>query len=134
MKDEQYKFPCEDLAYATHKWGIEYSNDEDGDEVVHVEWFTLEAERDSVMRGDPINKLPNIHQHFFAASAYDWCASTPTRDLREVISIMEKYNQSYNLYLVPVPHDTPYEINFYQPQVEGTQWLGYFEVNQGEVK
>jgi hypothetical protein len=81
-----------------------------------------------------MKKLPNIHQHFFAASAFDWCASTPTRDLREVISIMEKYGYSYNLYLVPVSHDTHYEINFYQPQVEGTQWLGYFEVNKGESK
>ena len=32
MIDEQHKFPCEDLAHATYKWGIEYSNDEDGDE------------------------------------------------------------------------------------------------------
>lgn len=77
-----------------------------------------------------MNKLPNIHQHFFASSAFDWCASTPTRDLREVIAIMEKYNHSYNLYLVPVSHDTDYEINWFQPQVEGTQWLGYFEVNK----
>jgi len=77
-----------------------------------------------------MTKLPNIHQHFFAASAFDWCASTPTRDLREVISIMEKYNHSYNLYLVPVSHDTDYEINWFQPQVEGTQWLGFFEVNK----
>lgn len=72
--------------------------------------------------------------HFFAASAFDWCASTPTRNLRDVISIMEKYGYAYNLFLVPVAHDTPYEINFHQPQVEGTQWLGYFEVNQGEDK
>jgi hypothetical protein len=32
--------------------------------------------------------------------------------------------------LVPVAHDTNYEINFYQPQVEGTQWLGYFEIKE----
>jgi len=133
MKDKQYKFPCEDLTHATHKWGIEYSNDEDGDEVVHVEWFTLEAERDSVMRGEPINNQP-FKLHFFAASAFDWAQTTPTRDLREVMHIMEKYGNSYNLYLVPVPHDTNYDINMYQPQVEGTQWLGYFEVNQGESK
>ena len=77
-----------------------------------------------------MNKLPNMHQHFFAASTFDWCASTPTRDLREVISIMEKYGHGYNLFLVPVSHDTDYQIVFYQPQVEGTQWLGYFEVKE----
>jgi hypothetical protein len=51
MTDEQYKFPCEDLAHGTYKWGIEYSNDEDGDEVVHVEWFTTEEERNQVLKG-----------------------------------------------------------------------------------
>lgn len=69
-------------------------------------------------------------KHFFAASAYDWCLSTPDRDLRDVMYIMDKYGHPYNLYLVPVSHDTPYDINFYQPQVEGTQWLGFFEVNK----
>jgi hypothetical protein len=52
MTDEQYKFPCEDLAHATYKWGIEYSNDEDGDEVTHVEWFTTEEERNQVIKGE----------------------------------------------------------------------------------
>jgi hypothetical protein len=28
---------------------------------------------------------------------------------------------------VPVPHDTDYEIKMFQPQVEGTQWLGFYE-------
>jgi hypothetical protein len=52
MIDEQHKFPCEDLAHATYKWGIEYSNDEDGDEVTHVEWFTTEEERNQVLKGE----------------------------------------------------------------------------------
>ena len=47
---------------------------------------------------------------------------------------MEKYGHDYNLYLVPVPYDTPYDITFYQTRVKGTQWLGYFEVNKGESK
>jgi len=50
--DEQYKFPCKDLTHATYKWGIEYSNDEDGDEVVHVEWFTTEEERNQLLKGE----------------------------------------------------------------------------------
>jgi hypothetical protein len=48
----EFKFPCEDLAHATHKWGIEYSNDEDGNEIVHVEWFTAEEDRDLVIKGE----------------------------------------------------------------------------------
>jgi hypothetical protein len=40
---------------------------------------------------------------------------------------MEKEGYPYNLFLVPVPHDAPYEIKTYQPQVDGTQWLGFYE-------
>ena len=50
--NETYKFPCEDLAHAEYKWGVEYSNDEDGAEVVHVEWFTTEEERNQVLKGE----------------------------------------------------------------------------------
>ena len=71
-------------------------------------------------------------KHFFAASIFDWCLSTPDRDLRDVIKLMDRRGHSYNLYLVPVSHDTPYDIDFYQPQVEGTQWLGFFEVKGEE--
>jgi len=51
MIDQQYKFICEDLAHASYKWGIEYSTDIDGDEVVHVQWFTTEDERNQAMEG-----------------------------------------------------------------------------------
>jgi hypothetical protein len=49
MIDQQYKFPCEDFAHNSYKWGIEYSNDVDGDEIVHVEWFTTEEERNQLL-------------------------------------------------------------------------------------
>ena len=49
MIDRQYTFPCDDLAHDVYKWGIEYSNDIDGNEVVHVEWFTTEEERNQKM-------------------------------------------------------------------------------------
>ena len=65
-------------------------------------------------------------QHFFAASVWDWATTTDNRDLPALIKYMEKQGRGFNLFLVPVSHDTPYEINFYQPQVEGTQWLGFF--------
>lgn len=64
--------------------------------------------------------------HFFAASALDWATTTPDRDLQALLKLMDKQRNTYNLYLVPTPHDTPYEINFYQPQVEGTMHLDTF--------
>jgi hypothetical protein len=71
------------------------------------------------------------NQHFFAASTSQWIATTPDRPLPQVLRMMERDGQGYNLFLVPLPHDATYDISFYQPQVEGTQWLGYFE---GEKK
>ena len=66
-------------------------------------------------------------QHFFAASVFTWAQTTPTRDLPALIRLMEQEGAGYNLFLVPLPHDAEYEINFFQPQVEGTQWLGFFD-------
>ena len=43
MTCQQYKFPCYDDSHPTLKWGVEYSNDQDGDEVAHVEWFASES-------------------------------------------------------------------------------------------
>jgi hypothetical protein len=67
------------------------------------------------------------NQHFFAASVYDWALTTPERDLPALIKLMNKFGHGYNLFLVPVSSDTPYDINLFQPQVEGTQWLGFFD-------
>lgn len=49
MTNEQYTFPCEDLDHGIWKWGIEYSNDEEGNEVTHIDWFTTEEERNQVL-------------------------------------------------------------------------------------
>lgn len=65
-------------------------------------------------------------QHFFAASVYEWATTNAERDLPALIKHMEKQGHGYNLFLVPLGHDEAYEIMFYQPQVEGTQWLGFF--------
>jgi hypothetical protein len=41
---------------------------------------------------------------------------------------MNEDGYTYNLFSVPVPHTTEYDINMFQPQVEGTEWLGTFTV------
>jgi uncharacterized protein with von Willebrand factor type A (vWA) domain len=76
--------------------------------------------------------LPENHYHFYASSVADWVTTNETRDLRALLKMMDKFGYAYNLFLVPVAHDAPYEIKMYQPQVEGTQWLGYYEVKKGK--
>lgn len=71
---------------------------------------------------------PQDQFHFYASSVADWATTNKTRDLRALIKIMDKFGYSYSLFLVPVPHDAAYEIKAYQPQVEGTKWLGHFHV------
>jgi hypothetical protein len=67
-------------------------------------------------------------QHFFAASASQWATTNETRDLPALLDLMNEDGYTYNLFSVPVPHTTEYDINMFQPQVEGTEWLGTFTV------
>jgi hypothetical protein len=68
------------------------------------------------------------HYHFFAASAATWATTNETRDLPALLDLMNEDGYTYNLFSVPVPHTTEYEINMFQPQVPGTEWLGTFTV------
>lgn len=72
--------------------------------------------------------------HFYASSVADWVTTNDTRDLRELLKMMDKFGYPYNLFLVPLPHTADYEIKMYQPQVEDTQWLGFFETKKGKKK
>ena len=78
------------------------------------------------MTGYKSKQERQANQHFFAASTWDWATTTDERDLPALIKHMTEQGRGYNLFLVPVPYTDNYEINFFQPQVEGTQWLGYF--------
>jgi hypothetical protein len=72
--------------------------------------------------------------HFFASSIATWATTTDTRDLRALLKLMDGDGYPYNLFLVPVPHDTHYDIRRYAPQVEGAQWVGYFETKNRSRK
>ena len=72
--------------------------------------------------------------HFYASSVADWVTTNDKRDLRELLKMMDKFGYPYNLFLVPLPHNANYEIKRYEPKVEGTQWLGYFETKKGKKK
>lgn len=65
--------------------------------------------------------------HFFAASCVTWATTTDKRDLPALIDLMNREGYTYNLFLVPVHHAVPYDIEFYQPKVQGTQFLGAFQ-------
>lgn len=79
-----------------------------------------------------MDKQPD--NHFFASSIASWYVTTPERDLRQLLKIMDKEGYPYNLYLVPGSWDSDYKINYYAPQVEGTQWVGFFEADQKKGK
>ena len=73
-------------------------------------------------------------QHFFAASTATWATTSDERTLQQLLKLMDKEKLAYNLYLVPCKHDTQYDINWFAPQVEGTQHLGTFTFKQGGKK
>lgn len=69
--------------------------------------------------------------HFYAASAYQWATTNEERNLRDLIKLMDADKISYALWLVPVTWNTAYGINFYAPQVEGSQMIEFFTFKNG---
>ena len=72
--------------------------------------------------------------HFFAASASTWATTSPERNLQDLLKLMDKEKQAYNLYMVPVSHEEDYTIEWFQPQVPGTMHMRTFTFKQGERK
>lgn len=80
--------------------------------------------------------MTETNHHFYASSVAQWATTTDKRDLPALLDLMEKDGYTYSLFMVPVSHDTDYEIKMYQPCVKGTQWLGTFTLpkKKGERK
>ena len=64
-----------------------------------------------------------MEQHFFLASWSQWVTTAPERSLRDALKIMERDKKTFTLWLVPGPHDTPYDIKMFQPRVPGAVGL-----------
>tara|TARA_R100001440_G_C2467674_1_gene111081 strand:+ start:342 stop:641 length:300 start_codon:yes stop_codon:yes gene_type:complete len=58
----------------------------------------------------------NKDGHYFASSIYQWITDN---DLYKVMRHMEKGKAPYNVFWVPLDEEEPYEIEYYQPQVDG---------------
>jgi hypothetical protein len=65
--------------------------------------------------------------HFYASSVCTWMVDN---DIHSLIARMEEEQHGYNLYFVPVPKDSDYEIKMYAPVVDGLIWLGYKSTDQ----
>ena len=63
--------------------------------------------------------------HYFVTSPFYHRSGT---NLPEMIDWFHKKQDPFTIWLVPLPNDADYEINFWQPQVEGTQYLGSWEL------
>ena len=64
--------------------------------------------------------------HFYASSAAEWMTTTPNRDIRQLLKIMDRSKYQYSVWLVPLPHDANYQIERYAPKVEGAVFIGTF--------
>ena len=65
--------------------------------------------------------------HFLLASVFRWHAS---EDLHEAMKYMDKQKETYWVWYVPGESTARYEINFYQPQVEGSFVLAQVEFDK----
>lgn len=69
-------------------------------------------------------KIKNQTYHFYASSVSTWVTTTDTRSLLDLLKLMEAEGLPYNLFYLPVSHETSYQIKSYQPEVEGAVYLG----------
>ncbi len=65
--------------------------------------------------------------HFFVTSLGEWRTGY---DLGELIAYMKLDSLPFNVYMVPGPEDTPYEIQCFRPMVEGVVWLAFYDRDQ----
>jgi len=72
--------------------------------------------------------------HFYASSVAQWATTNEERDLPALLDLMDKDGYTYALFLVPVPYTADYEINMYQPQVKGAEWLGTFTLPKKKAR
>lgn len=74
--------------------------------------------------------LANLH--FYASNYATWATTTPQRDLSDLLKFMDSQKETYSLYLVPVPWDTPYKISRYAPQIDGAKEVAFIEFKNGK--
>lgn len=77
------------------------------------------------------HKQPTFH--FFASNVFEWFI---TDDLHKAIDTLDRKCLTYWLWYVPGDIDTPYDVQFYQPQVKGSFVLAHaeFHANGRRVK
>jgi hypothetical protein len=62
-------------------------------------------------------------RHFFASSLGEWRVDD---NLPDLIEKMKRGGMDFNLYCVPGPRDSEYQISNYAPVAEGVVFLGYW--------
>lgn len=60
--------------------------------------------------------------HFFASNLGTWMVD---EDMHKLIARMEDEGLGYNIFYIPKPMDSNYEILTYCPDVDGAIWLGH---------
>lgn len=65
--------------------------------------------------------------HFFASSQFEWNADA---DLKSLLKRMDKVGYPYNIFYIPLPLQTAYKINNYNPVVDGAVFLGQYQKEQ----
>lgn len=74
------------------------------------------------------HKQPEAH-HFLCTSVFEWHTGT---DLPSMLKWFDKSKRTYWIWYVPIDEKEAYDIEFYQPQVEGSILLQEVEYKKGK--
>ena len=74
--------------------------------------------------------MSNLQFHFYGSNFMGWKTSINLQEVIDYFRIKENAKHNFTLWYVPVADDIPYEINWYEPQVEGRIFLGGYNKKQ----
>jgi hypothetical protein len=74
---------------------------------------------------DATNNPATPKGHFYMSSIATWVTTGPGRSLTEAVRLMDSEKLTYMVWYIPHPPETPYEIRFYAPQVEGAECVDF---------
>jgi len=69
--------------------------------------------------------------HLLFTNATTWCKTGREFSAADAAKRFERDKMTYCIYYVPLPPGTPYEIDFYAPQVDGARMLEMVEFKNG---
>ena len=74
--------------------------------------------------------MSNLQFHFYGSNFMGWKTSTNLQEVINHFRTKENAKHNFAMWYVPLADNVEYEINWYEPQVDGCIYLGSYNKKQ----